>query len=174
FALALRCYMAMLDPFLHPWDEQFHALVARNMMDNPFVPMLRKGHMLPFNYQDWGGNVVWLHKQPLFLWQIALSMKLFGVSLLSFRLPSIIMGTAMVPMIYHLCRNLKAGHFTAIVAAGMHACCFYHLQLLSGYAGMEQNDIAFSFYVLASIWAYSNYSKNEHWKWMLAIGVFAG
>lgn len=49
-AFGLRCYMATLDPFLHTWDEQFHALVARNMMDNPFVPTLRKGQLLPYDY----------------------------------------------------------------------------------------------------------------------------
>src|SRR4051812_1318969 len=87
--LALRCYMAGLDPFLHEWDECFHALVARNMMDHPLVPMLRKGQLLPYDYQQWVGNTVWLHKQPLFLWQMALSMKLFGVSEFALRLPSI-------------------------------------------------------------------------------------
>ena len=112
-AFALRCYMATLDPFLHEWDEQYHALVARNMMDNPFVPMLRAGHLMPYNYEDWGGNIIWLHKQPLFMWQMALSMKICGVSLFALRLPSSILGTFMVPLLYHIGRNLNASHFAA-------------------------------------------------------------
>ncbi len=30
----------LLDPFLHTWDERYHALVAKNMMVHPFTPML--------------------------------------------------------------------------------------------------------------------------------------
>lgn len=173
-AFALRCYMASLDPYLHKWDERFHALVARNMMDNPFVPMLRKGQLLPYDYRQWVMNTIWLHKQPLFLWQIALSLKLFGISTFALRLPSIIMGTLMVPMLYDLCRQLRTSHFTAITAAAMHACCFYHLELVSGNVGMDHNDVAFAFYVLASIWAYACYVRKRTWRWIVLIGVFAG
>jgi 4-amino-4-deoxy-L-arabinose transferase len=173
-AFALRCYVASLDPYLHKWDERFHALVARNMMDNPFVPMLRKGQLLPYDYTQWVSNTVWLHKQPLFLWQIALSLKLFGVSVFALRLPSVIMGTLMVPMLCHLCRQMRCGHFTAIAAAAMHACCFYHLELVSGNVGMDHNDVAFSFYILASIWAYACYVRERSWKWIILIGVLAG
>src|SRR5436309_1713053 len=131
-AFALRCYMATLDPFLHEWDECFHALVARNMMDNPFVPMLHKGQILPYDYHQWVSNTVWLHKQPLFLWQIALSMKLFGVSEFALRLPSIIMGSLTVPMLYQICRLMQCSHFTAITAAAMQCFSYYHLWLVSG------------------------------------------
>jgi 4-amino-4-deoxy-L-arabinose transferase len=173
-AFALRCYVASLDPYLHKWDERFHALVARNMMDNPFVPMLRKGQMLPYDYRNWVGNTVWLHKQPLFLWQMALSMKLFGVSIFALRVPNIIMGTLMVPMLYHICRQMGCNHFTAITAAALHCFSFYHLELVSGNAGMDHNDVAFSFYILASIWAYAFYARKKTWRWVILIGVFAG
>lgn len=173
-AFVLRCYMAMLDPFLHTWDECFHALVARNMMDEPFVPMLRKGQLLPYDYRQWVSNTVWLHKQPLFLWQMALSMKLFAVSTFTLRLPSAIMGALMAPMIYQVCRLMRSSHFTAITAAAMYCCCYYQLELTAGYFGMDHNDVAFSFYVFASIWAYANYVRSGNWKWLLLIGLFAG
>lgn len=173
-ALVLRCYMANMDPFLHTWDEQFHALVARNMTSDPFVPMLRKAQILPYDYRFWTFNTVWLHKQPLFMWQMALSMKLFGNSLFAMRLPSVLMSTVMVPMIYQLCRNMKAGHFTALTAAGLHCFSNFHLDLVSGHEGMDHNDVAFSFYVLASIWAYSCHVRKPGLKWVLAIGLFAG
>src|SRR3954464_6835379 len=79
-ALFIRFFVAYLDPFLNPWDERFHALVARNMMDHPFSPMLVKDNLLWYDHTNWCGNHIWLHKQPLFLWQMALSMKIFGVS----------------------------------------------------------------------------------------------
>ena len=54
-AFLLRLLLSALDPFLHNWDERFHVLVAKNMMQ------------FPFNYTDWSSNNIWLHKQPLFL-----------------------------------------------------------------------------------------------------------
>ena len=50
--LALRLLVGS-DLYLHSWDERYHALVAKNMMDNPFVPMLYKNAILPFDPIDW-------------------------------------------------------------------------------------------------------------------------
>ena len=36
----LRLYFVQLDPFLHSWDEHFHALVGKNLLSNPLKPML--------------------------------------------------------------------------------------------------------------------------------------
>ncbi len=87
-AFLLRLTMIGLDPFLHDWDERYHALVARNLMDAPLRPMLRAIPALPYNYKAWCCNHVWLHKQPLFLWQMALAMKVFGTNVVALRLPS--------------------------------------------------------------------------------------
>src|SRR6185295_14523546 len=95
-AFALRLFLILRDPFLHDWDEHFHALVAKNMIAHPFMPMLLANPVFPYNYKDWTSNHIWLHKQPLFLWQMALSMKLFGVNLFALRLPSALMGTIQV------------------------------------------------------------------------------
>src|SRR5688572_1561849 len=92
----LRLEMASLDPFLHNWDERFHALVSKNMMEDPFRPMLYKHPALPYDYTSWCCNHIWIHKQPLFLWQMAGSMKIFGVNEVALRLPSVIMGALMV------------------------------------------------------------------------------
>ena len=48
-AAALRVAMISLDPFLHDWDERFHACVAKNMMQHPFQPML---HATPLSIPD--------------------------------------------------------------------------------------------------------------------------
>jgi len=47
----LRCFM-ISDPYLHEWDERYHALVAKNMIDDPFKPTLYKNPVLPFDYKD--------------------------------------------------------------------------------------------------------------------------
>src|SRR5690606_13679809 len=104
-ALMVRLVMISLDPFIHEWDERYHALVAKNMMTNPFKPMLITDPIFPYDVNDWSGNHIWVHKQPLFLWQMALSMKIFGVSPFAVRLPSAILGTVAVFFIYDIVRK---------------------------------------------------------------------
>ncbi|MCB0538920.1 MAG: hypothetical protein KDE33_15510, partial [Bacteroidetes bacterium] len=83
--ITLRIYTSN-DKYLHKWDERYHALVAKNMMEEPFVPKLYKNPVLNYDYKNWTGNHIWVHKQPFPLWSIALSFKLFGVNELALRL----------------------------------------------------------------------------------------
>ena len=39
--LLLRIFI-ISDPVVHDWDERFHALVAKNMIENPLKPTLYK------------------------------------------------------------------------------------------------------------------------------------
>ncbi|MCD6063518.1 MAG: glycosyl transferase family 39, partial [Flavipsychrobacter sp.] len=172
-ALSLRLFAAHLDPFLHEWDEKYHALVARNMMDDPFKPVLRTS-ILEYDYRSWCCNYIWLHKQPLFLWQMALSMKLFGVSEFAARYPSALMGALMVVPVYRIAKLSTGNSITALVAAMFMCVSNYQLELISGYHGMDHNDVAFSFYVLATLWAYTEYLYDKSLRWVILIGVFAG
>ena len=95
-SLCLRLFFVYTDNYLHDWDERFHALVAKNMMEYPFQPMLRVNPVLDYDYTAWCCNHIWLHKQPFFLWQMALSMKIFGVNTFALRLPSAIMGALLI------------------------------------------------------------------------------
>lgn len=90
--LALRLYTSG-DFFLHAWDERYHALVAKHFIQHPLIPTLYENPILQYNYKDWLGNHIWLHKQPLPLWGMALSMWMFGVNVFALRLPSIILST---------------------------------------------------------------------------------
>lgn len=172
-ALGLRVYMILVDPFLHEWDEKYHALVARNMMDNPLYPSIYREALLPYDPSAWCCNHVWLHKQPLFLWQMALSMRFFGVSEWSMRLPSLLMGTLSVLLVYRISMLLSGRYIAALLAALIVACSCYQLNLISGREGMDHNDVAFNFYVLASFWAAAEYLKHKSWKWAIGIGVFS-
>ena len=97
--LCLYLTAAHIYPFLNLWDEQYHALVAKNCMSHPFRPTLYEDAVVPgHDYGNWICADIWLHKQPLFLWQIALSFKLFGVSLFALRLPSVLMCTLLIPI----------------------------------------------------------------------------
>jgi len=173
-ALAVRLFMAWLDPFLHTWDECFHALVSRNMMDHPFKPMLVANPVTDYTIDNWCNNHIWLHKQPLFLWQMALSMKVFGVSPFAIRYPAVLMGALMVPILYRIVFIATANTKVAFMSAMLMCFSYYHLELLAGYYGMDQNDIAFNFYVLASIWAYMEYTRKKSIGWAVLIGLLSG
>lgn len=174
-AFGIRLLMASLDPFIHSWDERFHALVAKNMMEHPFKPMLRVNPILEYDYKAWCCNHIWLHKQPLFLWQMALSMKIFGVHLLSMRLPSILMGTIGVLLTFDIARFWTQNRNVAFLAALLWTFSFYQLELVAGRFPTEHNDMAFLFYVTASIWAFVRYIESEFkWKWAIGIGLFIG
>ncbi len=175
-AFLLRLVMISFDPYLHQWDERFHALVAKNMMDNPFVPMLRVNPVLPYSYKAWCCNHIWVHKQPLFMWQMALSMKVFGVNEVAMRLPSAILGALGSLLVYRVgflwLRDKKAAYLAAL----LFTLSYYQLELTSGREGLDHNDLVYAFYVLASIWAYTEYRNQLHKpiKWLLLIGLFVG
>ena len=172
-ALLLRFYMAQLDPFLNLWDERYHALVAKNMLQAPFKPMLYLDPVLPYDFTDWQKNNVWLHKQPLFLWQIALAFKIFGVSPFVLRLPTALMTTGVVYFVFRLGKimvNRNAGFYGAV----LFSVSFFCLELCSGVMSMEHNDAAFFFYTCASIWALAEFRNTEKRYWLLLIGLFSG
>lgn len=173
-AFLVRMYIIRLDPFLNSWDERFHALVARNLMLNPLKPMLHQQHLMLFNYKGWVFNEVWLHKQPLFMWQMALALKLFGVSEVAVRLPSAIMGALSCSVLYRIALLLWDNRRVAFVSALLLCFSYYHLEMISGHIGMDHNDVSFSCYILLSLWAYLEYLQKQHGRWVLMIGLFAG
>ncbi len=170
----LRIGSIFVDPFLHSWDERFHALVARNMMDDPWIPMLKKVMYIAYDPYQWCCNHIWLHKPPLFLWQMALSMKVFGVSEWAMRLPSALMGTLMILMLYRIALLVTGKKHIALWAALLLALSNYHLQMIAGIRGMDHNDVAHGFYILAGFWAYAEYQRQYKWYWAVLAGVFAG
>jgi 4-amino-4-deoxy-L-arabinose transferase-like glycosyltransferase len=174
-AFLLRLFMAAVDPFLQDWDERFHALVAKNMMEQPFKPMLRVYPIMDYDYTSWCCNHIWVHKQPLFLWQMAASMKIFGVHEIAMRLPSVILGALMVFMIYQLGSYWFKNTNIGFIAAFIYTFSYYQLELTSGSFSLDHNDLIFTCYVTASIWAFSQYLKNGFkLSWALAIGVLVG
>ena len=173
-AFFLRLYLALIDPFLHDWDERFHALVAKNMMSEPFKPMLRVEPILPYDYTAWCCNHIWVHKQPLFMWQMALSMKIFGVQEWALRLPSAILSALMSFWIYRIALIWTKEQSIAFLAALLSAFSYYQLELTAGYLSLDHNDLVFTCYVTASIWAFCEYTKRPGFRWALLAGLFVG
>lgn len=167
---------ALLDDFVSMWDERFHALVAKNLMKHPLVPTLYDDPVLNMVYAPWDRYHIWLHKPPLFLWQIALSFKLFGLIEFTLRLPSIIMASLLVLIVYRsgkLLVNRQVGFYAAMLVASS----YYLTEMVAGRKMLEHNDVAFIFYISASIWAWTEYlfskKENSH-KWVLLAGLFSG
>ncbi|HMQ63291.1 MAG TPA: glycosyltransferase family 39 protein [Flavilitoribacter sp.] len=172
-AFGIRWLMIILDPFLNEWDERYHALVAKNMMDHPFVPTLWREAILPYNYKEWCCNHIWLHKQPLFLWQMALSMKIFGVNEIAVRIPSMLLNGLQVLLTYRigvLVHNKNLGY----IAALMSALSYFGLEQVSGYMGRDHNEVIFFFYLTASYWSMAEYITKPRPVFLILIGVFSG
>jgi 4-amino-4-deoxy-L-arabinose transferase len=171
--LILRLFAAGLDPFVNIWDEQFHALVAKNMMDHPFRPTLYNNPILDYDYTNWGGNHIWLHKQPWFLWQITLFFSLFGVNEFVLRLPSVIMLSLLILMIYRI-GTLITTRRIAWYGVFLYTYSMLYILLITGQYFTDHNDAAFLFYIAASIWAWLEYTRSGKLKWVVWVGIFAG
>ena len=124
------------------------------------------------DYNKWDRYIIWLHKQPLFLWQIALSFKIFGVSEFTLRLPSVLLGTVFVLITYRS-GKLLIDHNVGYVAGLLLITTIYILELVAGRQQLDHNDIAFLVYVSLSIWSFIEYyySKNKALGGLLSTGM---
>lgn len=156
-----------------PWDEQYHALVALNFSKNPLVPMLIDYKGLPHNHEQWMSSQIWLHKQPLSLWQIALSIKLFGASYFSVRLPSIVFHTLSTFLVYKLAVG-GSNRNTAFVSAIFFGMSGYLIDFATGAHGMDHVDTAFTFYILLSGFLLHRYWSTPSIKSAIVLGVIVG
>lgn len=172
-AICVFSFSALLDPFLNLWDERFHALVAKNMMKHPLMPTLYDDPIVDMAYDRWDRYYIWLHKQPLFLWQIMLSFKIFGISEFSLRIPNIILGTAFVIATYRS-GQLIANKNVAYIASVLTISSIYIIELIAGRQELEHNDLTFLAYISLSIWAFIEYYYSKKRFWIYLIGLFSG
>lgn len=172
-ALLFFSFAALLDPFLNIYDERFHALVAKNLTLHPFKPTLYDDPIVNMPYDRWDKFHIWLHKQPLFLWQIALSFELFGLSEFALRIPSILLMTILVLAGYRIGKlliNERIGIITGILIISS----LYNIQLVAGRRMLDHNDVSFLVYISLSIWSLVEYRFSGRKVWIYLIGLFAG
>lgn len=162
-----------LDPFLNDWDERFHALVAKNLTYDMLHPTLFRTPLIPYDFKDWTGNHTWIHKQPMFLWIISLSIKIFGATEISVRLPSMLMVSVMTLMMYRMGR-LLSNERSAFIAALLMACHYTYLQNMSGIFLVDHNNIAFLFFVTLSFFCWIEYEFSGKRRWLLGMGAAVG
>ncbi len=151
------------DKFLHIWDERYHALVAKNLMRHPFRPTLYDNPIFPYDFKAWGDSHIWLCKQPLPLWAMAGSMKIFGVNEIALRLPSLIIGSLAIVLTFFIVRQLFNTK-VAFWASFFHAI---HGLTIEANAGRDAGDhIAtfFTFFVELGVLmaVFSNKKEQKH------------
>ncbi len=147
--LVLRMY-AGCDLFLHTWDERYHALVAKHLVEHPLIPTLYDHPVLPYDYRDWRSNHVWLHKPPLALWLMAAGMRLLGPDEIAMRLPSLLLSALAILLTYVIGSHL-GGRRVGLLAAAFQAVNGYLLQLPGGRVAVDHVDNALVFFVELAI-----------------------
>lgn len=168
----LRIYTSN-DKYLHKWDERYHALVAKNMMEEPFEPKLYKNPVLDYDYKNWTGNYIWVHKQPFPLWSIALSFKLFGVNEVALRLPSIILTSIAIFLTFYI------GSFFFNKKVGLLAAFFYAvngliIEMSAGRIATDHPDIFFLFFIELAVFFSLLYIKKQKTIFNILVGLSIG
>lgn len=159
----MKLYLASLTDILNIWDEQFHALVAKNLSETPLTPRLYPEALIDHDYRDWSKNHIWLHKPPLFLWLIAISIKFFGTTALAVRLPSVILSTLTLALVALLARKTKGNDAAWWVTVIFSLNPFLPL-LVTGNIPTDHNDVAFAFFIALSYFLWHRYLESGNFK----------
>lgn len=161
------------DMFLHEWDERYHALVAKNLSEHPLRPTLYEHPVLPYNPSSWGSNHIWVHKQPIPLWQMAICIKLFGTNEWAVRLPSIITSLIGIILIFHV-----AAYFfnrkTAFIAAFLLSISGIVTDLVSGRIATDHIDAIFLFYTLLTTFFIIRHMEAKKHYFLVLAGLSLG
>lgn len=170
--LALRLFAAW-DGYLHKWDERYHAVVAKNMMEEPLKPMLYKEPVLAYDYRDWSSNHVWLHKQPLALWAISVSLKLFGVNELAIRLPAVLLSTLGIWLMFGVGRHFF-GNRVGFLSAFFFSIHGMIIELASGRRATDHVDAMFTCLILLAVYLAVQASRQKGLLINIACGFAIG
>ncbi len=136
---------------IHFWDEGFHAIVARNLTKHPLKFTLYDQPWLQYDYKNWGGNHIWLHKPPVAMWKICVSHFIFGINAFALRLPSAISLVLSAWLTFRIASDLfdkRAG----LIAAFLQAFNPFLFASVHGYRFSDHIDIALLLWVQVSCW----------------------
>ena len=132
--------------WLAPWDERYHALVAKHELERPLVPMLVAEPLVEPAEDDWRNAHVWLHKPPGMTWLIAASYALFGVNEIALRVPSVLLSSFGVLLVFAIARRF-ASERAALLAAALAAWNARSLLLVAGLRATDHVDVGMTFAV---------------------------
>ncbi|MFK7785225.1 MAG: ArnT family glycosyltransferase [Crocinitomicaceae bacterium] len=168
----MKIYLSS-DLFLHPWDERYHALVAKNMLNHPLRPTLFETPFLDYDYKMWTYNHIWVHKQPLPLWSIMSSLALFGVNTFAVRIPSILLTSLGAIISYQFGKRLfsrRVGFF----ASGFYSINGLILEISSGRIATDHVDIFFLFFVQLAVYLAWEFAQRKSIYLNILCGIAIG
>lgn len=148
--LALRVFTSS-DPYLHSWDERYHALVAKNMVSHPFEPTLHENEVLEHDNSNWVGSHLWVGKPPFPLWIMSGSIALFGNNLLAVRLPSVLLGLLSIYLTFLIGKRLF-NERVGLIAAFFHSINGLALELVGGRVSSDHVELCFTVMVELAIY----------------------
>ena len=129
--------------YLSEWDERYHALVARNALEQGWLPpRLVAEPVAEPRPDDWRHAHVWLHKPPLSTWLMAASLAAFGTSEPALRVPSALASVLLVLAVFALARRFVSRN-AALAAAGFCAWNARIIQLAAGARATDHVDLLF-------------------------------
>ncbi len=172
-ALIIRV-ISSLDPYLHSWDERYHALVAKNLIEHPLTPTLHENTILEFDNENWVGSNIWLAKPSFPLWIMSGSIAVFGNNLIAVRLPSVILGLLAVWLTFLIGRKLFDER-TGLLAAFFHAINGLVIELIGGRVSSDHVELCFIVMVeLAIYFVIINAKEKPTLKNTVLSGAFMG
>ncbi len=171
--LLLRVF-AGTDLYLHTWDEQFHALVAKNLLKHPLIPTLYDNPVLPYDYRNYTVSHIYLEKGFIPLWIISASVEIFGTNEIAVRIPSIIISLLSVYLTY-LISSLLFDKKTGLLAAFFHSINGLLIALAGGRVSSDHIETFFIFFVELGIYITFLYIIKKQNTWLsVLIGVLTG
>lgn len=168
----LRIYISA-DLFLHDWDERFHALVAKNLIKQPIKPTLYASPLMPYDYKNWGSNYIWVHKQPVPLWCMALSLRIAGINEFAVRLPSILLSILGILTTYYIACYLY-GSKVAFIASLLFTINGQIIALVGGRDPTDHIDIFFLFFISLAVALAIKFVKSKKQLFNIFCGISIG
>lgn len=159
----LACYFPLchrIDSYcIQPWDESRNVVNAMEMLKN---------HDWFIRYFD-GKPDMWELKPPFLIWCQVLSIKLFGLSELAIRFPSMVFSMGTVLLLIWLSDKITGKIYAGIIAA---------LILVSsqGYIGMHvarfgDHDVVLTFFSTALLGFFYLFLKTNQTKYLTAVFI---
>lgn len=171
--LFLRIFSAT-DPYLHSWDERYHALVAKNMTLHPLKPTLHEHPLLEYDNQNWVGSNIWLAKPILPLLFMSGSIAVFGANLFAVRFVSVLLGMLAIWLTFLIGKRLF-NEKVAYLSAFLHAIQGSMLELSGGRISSDHAEMCFIVMVELGVYAaLSRFNRNGKDFSIFLAGFFMG
>lgn len=172
-SVLIKLSYALALPYPGLWDEQYHAVVAKNMMQDPFHPKLFLDSPVYTHPDNWTYYTTWIHKQPFFLWCIALSYKLFGINIIALRIPSILISSSLIYPLFKI--GAKAlNKLSGIITVTLFVFNPYFNNMHNGSTPTDHNDVLFVSIICWAFYLGYVYVNTRQMKYLLFTSLMCG